>query len=77
MIARVEEAGGMTAAVEAGWPKLEIEAAAARRQARIDRGEDVIVGVNKFRNWKTKRRSISGPSTTPKCAPPRSPKLTS
>jgi methylmalonyl-CoA mutase len=49
VIARVEEAGGMTAAVEAGWPKLEIEAAAARRQARIDRGEDVIVGVNKFR----------------------------
>ena len=40
--------GGMTQAVEAGWPKLEIEAAAARRQARIDRGEDVIVGVNKF-----------------------------
>ncbi len=39
----------MTEAVEAGWPKLEIEAAAARRQARIDRGEDVIVGVNKFR----------------------------
>jgi methylmalonyl-CoA mutase len=49
VIAQVEEAGGMTAAVEAGWPKLEIEAAAARRQARIDRGEDVIVGVNKFR----------------------------
>jgi methylmalonyl-CoA mutase len=49
VIARVEEAGGMTAAVEEGWPKLEIEAAAARRQARIDRGEDVIVGVNKFR----------------------------
>jgi methylmalonyl-CoA mutase len=49
VIARVEKAGGMTAAVEAGWPKLEIEAAAARRQARIDRGEDVIVGVNKFR----------------------------
>ncbi|HEY4276467.1 MAG TPA: methylmalonyl-CoA mutase family protein, partial [Rhizomicrobium sp.] len=49
VIARVEADGGMTAAVEAGWPKLEIEAAAARRQARIDRGEDVIVGVNKFR----------------------------
>ena len=49
LMARVEEAGGMTAAVDAGWPKLEIEAAAARRQARIDRGEDVIVGVNKFR----------------------------
>ena len=50
LIARVEKDGGMTDAVEAGWPKLEIEAAAARRQARIDRGEDVIVGVNKFRN---------------------------
>ena len=49
LMARVEEAGGMTQAVDAGWPKLEIEAAAARRQARIDRGEDVIVGVNKFR----------------------------
>jgi methylmalonyl-CoA mutase len=49
VIARVEKDGGMTQAVEAGWPKLEIEAAAARRQARIDRGEDVIVGVNKFR----------------------------
>ncbi|HEY2835541.1 MAG TPA: methylmalonyl-CoA mutase [Rhizomicrobium sp.] len=49
LLARVEEAGGMTAAVEAGWPKLEIEASAARRQARVDRGEDVIVGVNKFR----------------------------
>jgi methylmalonyl-CoA mutase len=35
--------------VDSGWPKLEIEASAARRQARIDRGEDVIVGVNKFR----------------------------
>ena len=40
--------GGMTKAVEAGMPKLEIEEAAARRQARVDRGEDVIVGVNKF-----------------------------
>jgi methylmalonyl-CoA mutase len=49
VIARVEKDGGMTRAVDAGWPKLEIEAAAARRQARIDRGEDVIVGVNKFR----------------------------
>jgi methylmalonyl-CoA mutase len=49
VIARVEKDGGMTQAVDAGWPKLEIEAAAARRQARIDRGEDVIVGVNKFR----------------------------
>ena len=49
LIARVEKDDGMVQAVNLGWPKLEIEAAAARRQARIDRGEDVIVGVNKFR----------------------------
>lgn len=41
--------GGMTKAVAAGWPKLKIEEAAARRQARVDRGEEIIVGVNKFR----------------------------
>lgn len=44
----VEAMGGMTKAVEAGIPKLRIEEAAARRQARIDRGEDIIVGVNRF-----------------------------
>ncbi len=44
----VEAMGGMTRAVEAGIPKLRIEEAAARRQARVDKGEDVIVGVNKF-----------------------------
>ncbi len=48
IIDEVEEMGGMTKAVEAGIPKLKIEEAAARRQARVDRGEDVIVGVNKF-----------------------------
>ncbi|HUJ03157.1 MAG TPA: methylmalonyl-CoA mutase [Rhizomicrobium sp.] len=48
IIDEVEEMGGMTKAVEAGIPKLHIEEAAARRQARVDRGEDVIVGVNKF-----------------------------
>jgi len=48
LIAEVEEMGGMTKAVEAGMPKLKIEESAARRQARIDRGEDVIVGVNKY-----------------------------
>ena len=48
IIDEVEEMGGMTKAVEAGIPKLRIEEAAARRQARVDRGEDVIVGVNKF-----------------------------
>ncbi|HTW36151.1 MAG TPA: methylmalonyl-CoA mutase [Rhizomicrobium sp.] len=45
----VERMGGMTKTVEAGIPKLRIEEAAARRQARVDRGEDVIVGVNRFK----------------------------
>ncbi|MBL9010829.1 MAG: methylmalonyl-CoA mutase [Alphaproteobacteria bacterium] len=49
LIREVEDMGGMTKAVEAGMPKLRIEEAAARRQARVDRGEEVIVGVNKFR----------------------------
>jgi methylmalonyl-CoA mutase len=48
LIEEVEAMGGMTKAIEAGMPKLRIEETAARRQARIDRGEDVIVGVNKF-----------------------------
>ncbi|HEY2883643.1 MAG TPA: methylmalonyl-CoA mutase [Rhizomicrobium sp.] len=48
VIDEVEAMGGMTKAVEAGIPKLHIEEAAARRQARIDKAEDVIVGVNKF-----------------------------
>ena len=50
LIAEVEALGGMTKAVESGMPKLKIEEAAARRQARIDRGEDVIVGVNKYQS---------------------------
>lgn len=49
LIDEVEGLGGMTKAVMAGMPKLRIEEAAARRQARIDSGEDVIVGVNKYR----------------------------
>ncbi|MEQ9490344.1 MAG: methylmalonyl-CoA mutase [Alphaproteobacteria bacterium] len=48
----VEGKGGMAKAVEAGIPKLAIEDAAARKQARIDRGEEVIVGVNKYRTEK-------------------------
>ncbi|MBE7638468.1 methylmalonyl-CoA mutase [Sneathiella sp. P13V-1] len=48
LIEEVEELGGMTKAVESGMPKLQIEESAARRQARIDRGEEVIVGVNKY-----------------------------
>lgn len=50
LIAEVEALGGMTRAVESGMPKLRIEEAAARRQARVDRGEDVIVGVNKYQS---------------------------
>ncbi len=49
LIDEVEAMGGMTKAVESGMPKLRIEEAAAIRQARIDRGEEVIVGVNKYR----------------------------
>ncbi len=49
LIEEVEEMGGMTKAVAAGMPKLRIEEAAARRQAKIDRGEEVIVGVNRYR----------------------------
>jgi methylmalonyl-CoA mutase len=49
IIDRVETEGGMAKAVAAGWPKAMIEEAAAARQARVDRGEDVIVGVNKYR----------------------------
>ncbi len=48
LIEEVEELGGMTKAVESGMPKLRIEESAARRQARVDRGEDVIVGVNRY-----------------------------
>jgi methylmalonyl-CoA mutase len=50
LIQEVEAMGGMTKAVESGMPKLRIEESAARRQARIDRGEEVIVGVNKYRS---------------------------
>nr|WP_321222859.1 methylmalonyl-CoA mutase [uncultured Psychroserpens sp.] len=49
LIEEVEELGGMTKAIEAGIPKLRIEEAAARKQARIDSNQDVIVGVNKYR----------------------------
>jgi len=49
IIERVEAEGGMANAVAAGWPKAMIEEAAAARQAKVDRGEDVIVGVNKYR----------------------------
>lgn len=49
LIQEIEELGGMTKAIESGIPKLRIEEAAARKQARIDSGQDIIVGVNKYR----------------------------
>ena len=49
LIQEIEDLGGMTKAIEAGIPKLRIEEAAARKQARIDSSQDIIVGVNKYR----------------------------
>ncbi|PVW14618.1 methylmalonyl-CoA mutase [Marixanthomonas spongiae] len=49
LIEEVEELGGMTKAIEKGIPKLRIEEASARKQARIDSGQDIIVGTNKYR----------------------------
>ena len=49
LIQEVEELGGMTKAIEAGIPKIRIEEASARKQARIDSGQDIIIGVNKYR----------------------------
>ena len=49
IIEEVDAMGGMTRAVESGWAKLRIEASAAEKQARIDSGKDVIIGVNKFK----------------------------
>ena len=52
LIEEVEELGGMAKAIETGVPKMRIEEASARRQARIDSGKDIIVGVNKYRRKK-------------------------
>ena len=59
IIEEVEAMGGMTRAVDSGWAKLKIEAAAAEKQARIDSGQDVIVGVNKYRLEDRGRASTS------------------
>jgi len=58
LIEEVEALGGMTRAVESGMPKLRIEEAAARKQARIDRAEEVIVGVNQYRPSKEEEIEI-------------------
>jgi methylmalonyl-CoA mutase len=76
----VEALGGMTKAVASGMPKLRIEESAARRQAAIDRGEDVIVGVNKYRKERedpieileidnTRRFATTGCESWPRSAP--------
>merc|ERR1711872_510000 len=49
IVEEVEEMGGMAKAVASGWPKLKIEECAAKRQANIDSGKEVIVGVNKYK----------------------------
>ena len=49
IIEEVEELGGMTAAIQSGMPKARIEESAARRQAKLDSGAEVQVGVNKYR----------------------------
>jgi methylmalonyl-CoA mutase len=49
LMEQIEAMGGMTAAVASGWPKQQIEESATRRQAAVDKGDDVIVGVNKYR----------------------------
>ncbi|MFI5322325.1 MAG: methylmalonyl-CoA mutase, partial [Thermodesulfobacteriota bacterium] len=51
LIEEVEALGGMAKAIETGLPKMRIEEAAAKKQARIDSGQDIIVGVNKFRSY--------------------------
>jgi methylmalonyl-CoA mutase len=58
MLEEIEALGGMTKAVESGMPKQRIEEAAARRQARIDQGKEVIVGVNKYRLEKEERVEV-------------------
>ena len=67
LIDEVEELGGMAKAIESGLPKMRIEEAAARRQARIDSGKETIVGVNRFRREHGEGRSRSSRSTTSRC----------
>ena len=57
-LAEIDALGGMTRAIEAGLPQRRIEEAAARRQARVDRGEDVVVGVNAYRSEAQEQPSV-------------------
>ena len=56
LIDEVEDLGGMTKAIQAGVPKLRVEESAAIRQARVDKKEDVIVGVNAYKNKDQKEK---------------------
>ena len=67
-ITEVEKAGGMAQAIDAGIPKLRVEEAAARTQARIDSGRQPVIGVNKFVDRRPTRRSTSCGWTTPASA---------
>ena len=58
LIEEVEHLGGMTKAIETGLPKMRIEEAAARKQARIDSGKDIVVGVNKYKSESTGQLDI-------------------
>ena len=71
-IEEVEAAGGMAKAIEEGIPKLRIEEAAARTQARIDSGRQPVIGVNKYRFAGDETTSTCSRSTTRRCAPSRS-----
>ncbi len=64
LIDEVEAMGGMTKAIESGMPKLKIEESAALRQARIDKGEDVLVGVNKYKPDTVEKIDILDVDTT-------------
>jgi methylmalonyl-CoA mutase len=64
IIKEVEEMGGMAKAIESGMPKMRIEEAAARKQARIDQGKDIIVGVNKYRIEKEPLKDVLEVSET-------------
>ena len=65
----------MAQAIDAGIPKLRIEEAAARTQARIDSGRQPVIGVNKYRGRRPTSRSRCSRSTTPACAPQQLEKL--
>merc|ERR1711983_320361 len=58
IVEECEDMGGMAKAVASGWPKLKIEECAARRQANIDSGKEVIVGVNKYRLAKEDNKEV-------------------